>query len=202
MTQAKILLADNDLDFLETRREFLDKDGYAVSTASSPTEVRRVLEQEDVDLAIVDIRLVNDDDEKDISGLEVAKSLGRSLPVIILTGYPAYEYARQALRFQVDGIRVAQDFVSKEEGPTALLTAVRRALEIAQSQKVALTMPAEEEAEKPAIFKRWRPFAAIVALLLALGAGIVAMIMGDPSWLIGTVALAILAVFFVGISTK
>lgn len=203
MAQIKILMADNDPDFLETRREFLVKEGYKVITASSPSEAQEKIQQEDVDLAIMDIRLLNDDDEKDVSGLELAKNIGRPLPILILTGYPAVEYVRQALRFQADGIPVAHDFIAKEEGPKALLTAVRRALEVVERQKVAFaadTVAAEKIPTRMSVFKRWRPVLASITLLLALGTGIVAIVYVDPRWLIGTVALAVLAVVFVGIS--
>lgn len=203
MANTKILMADNDPDFLETRREFLEKEGYEVVTASSPLDAQEKFQLADIDLAIVDIRLLNDDDEKDVSGLELAKSIERPLPILILTGYPAVEYVRQALRFQVNGIPTAHDFVIKEEGPKALLTAVRGALEIAQKQKEALASDASMAKEMPgrtSTFKRWKPRLASLTLLLSLGTGIIATVYGDPRWLVGTVALAILAVLLIGMS--
>jgi len=197
MVQIKILMADNDLDFLETRREFLVREGYEVITASSPSDAQEKLQQEDIALAIMDIRLLNDDDEKDISGLELAKNLRRALPILILTGYPAFEYARQALRFQANGIPTAHDFIAKEEGPKALLTAVRGTLEIAEKQKEAVAASTSVIGATPigvTEFKRWRSVLASITILLALSTGIVATIYGDPRWLIGTVTLAVLAV--------
>jgi len=191
MSRAKILLADNDPDFLETRSEFLEKDGYEVVQASSPRDVLDALERHDVNLVVLDIRMLNDDDEKDISGLEVAKTIGRSIPVIMLTGYSAVEYARQALEPQVDGRQIAQGFVSKVEGPEALLTAIEK---LRERQKVSLVNDKESSS-----FKQWRPRLALIALLLTLGSGVVAMIYADPSWLIGTVFFAIVAVLLMGI---
>lgn len=132
MLKSKLLLVDNDPDFLETRREFLEREGYDVVSAFSRREARGRLEQADVDLAVIDIRLINDDDEKDISGLELARELGGSLPVIILTGHHSEEYMRQALGPQFDGTRIAYDFLAKELGPVALISAIRRSLEISQ----------------------------------------------------------------------
>jgi len=127
MPKATILFADNDPDFLNTRAEFLEQEGYLVVPAINPTEARRRLEAGGIDLAILDIRLVNDDDEKDTSGLTLAKEVARSVPKIILTGFPSYEYVRETLAPQVDGLPVAVDFVAKQEGPEALLSAIRRA---------------------------------------------------------------------------
>ena len=195
MAQANILLADNELDFLETRKEFLEKEGYRIIKASSPKEALAQLEQEELDLAVVDIRLVNDSDEKDISGLEVAKHISRSIPVIILTGYGAVNYVRQALSPQADGVSPAQDFITKEEGPEALITAVRRVLTITQSQAEII-----EPDKKNILHNNLKPFVGLGFLMLALGSGIIATIYGDPRWLIGTVALATFAVLFMGLS--
>ena len=199
MAQARVLFADNDLDFLNTRREFLEQEGYAVITASSPIEVQKKLAQETLDLAIVDIRLINDDDEKDNSGLDLAKAIGRSVPVLVLTGYPSAEYARQALKIQPDGSPAVYDFVVKREGPEAMLTAVKNTLEIVTKRPVIST---ELETKVITPWENWSPGVALISLLAALGTGIVATALGDPKWLIGTVALAILAVFFIGLSTE
>ena len=199
MAQIKILMADNDPDFLATRCEFLIKEGYEVVTASSPSDAQEKLQQGDITLAVVDIRLLNDDDEKDVSGLELAKNIARPLPIIILTGYPAIEYVRQALRFRANNIPVAHDFITKEEGPKALLTAVRGALEIGAKQKETFAASASIEggtSTQMSVFKRVRSILASITILLSLGTGIVATVYGDPRWLIGTVMLAVLAVVF------
>lgn len=138
MARKKILLVDNDPDFLETRREFLEKEGYEVIPASSPREAMDALEQGRIDLVILDIRLLNDDDEKDISGLELAKTMGRSVPVIMLTAYPAIDYVRQALEPQADGVQIAQGFIAKVDGPIVLLTTVRKVLETSKRQNISL----------------------------------------------------------------
>lgn len=199
MARIKILMADNDPDFLETRREFLEKEGYEVVTASSPFEAQERLQQEDIALAVIDIRLLNDDDEKDVSGLDLAKNIGRSLPVLILTGYPAVEYVRQALRLQVNGVPVAHDFIAKGDGPQALLTAVRKALEATEKQKEVVGIAgfaAGTKSTPSLLVGRWKSVMGSISILLALGSGIVATVYSDPRWLIGTVTLAVIAVVF------
>jgi CheY-like chemotaxis protein len=129
MAKPIILFADNDQDFLETRTEFLEKEGYYVIPATDPTQALRVLERGEIDLAILDIRLRDDDDEKDTSGLTLAKEKTvRLVPKIILTGFPSVEAVREALKPQLDGLPAAVEFLSKEEGPDVLVWAVRRAL--------------------------------------------------------------------------
>jgi len=200
MAGAKILFAENDRDFLETRGEFLERAGYTVIPALSPTEARKKLEEENPDLAILDIRLINDDDEKDNSGLELAKEISRSVPVLLLTGWPSLEYARQVLKPQLDGLPAAYDFITKHDGPEAMLTAVKLALQVAENRKriVAHAIPEEERTT----WQQWSPVVALITLLLAMGTGVLAMVQGNPNWLFGTVALAIVSVVLIGITNR
>ncbi len=131
MPRATILFADNDPNFLKTRSEFLERAGYLVIPAHNPQEARRKLEAGGLDLAILDIRLVNDSDAKDASGLSIAKEVAPTVPKIILTDFPSYHHVREALRPQLQGLPAAVDFLAKEEGPEALLEAVHRTLRFA-----------------------------------------------------------------------
>jgi predicted nucleotide-binding protein len=125
----RILFADNDPDFLSTRREFLEPAGYDIILASTPAEAEKHLLHGKIDLAILDIRLKDDGDEKDTSGLVLAKEVALSVPKIILTGYPSYETAREALgSSKINGLPPAVDYISKLDGPENLLEAVKKAL--------------------------------------------------------------------------
>lgn len=128
MTRVNILFADNDSFFLTTRSEFLEQHGYQIVPAGEPLEAKRIIEQGQVDLAILDLRLINDDDDKDVSGLSVAKESFPAVPKIIMTRFPSVEAVRAALGPALDGLPPAVDFVAKQEGPQALLTAVRKVL--------------------------------------------------------------------------
>jgi DNA-binding response OmpR family regulator len=124
-----ILFADNDRDFLETRSEFLETEGYAVLKASSPQEARDVLDRKRVHLAILDIRLT-DDSDGDISGLELAQEDAyRSLPKIMLTGFPTVEAVKTALKPVLDRMPPAVDFISKKRGADALIEAIEQAFD-------------------------------------------------------------------------
>jgi DNA-binding NtrC family response regulator len=198
MARVKILLADNDADFCETRREFLKRASFDVIPVASPEEARKKLVDENPDVAILDIRLLNDDDEKDISGLELAREIGRLVPVLLFTGYPSLEYARQALKSQLDGLPAAYDFILKQDGPEGMLIAIRNALRVAETRQRVIAQSAQET--EKTTWQQWRPVVAMIALLLALGAGVSAMVFGEPSWLFGTVAFAILSVVLIGLA--
>lgn len=128
MTTVTILFADNDPSFLKVRKEFLEQEGYEVLTATTSAEARRILNEKHVDLALLDIRLENDNDEKDLSGLMLAQEVARSAPKILLTGFPSYEYVREALRPALDGLPAAVGFIAKQEGWEAMSQAIRSAL--------------------------------------------------------------------------
>lgn len=147
MPHIKILLADNDPDFLETRREFLVREGYEVIAACSPAEAETELRRQVLNLAIIDVRLLNDDDEKDISGLELVKNVHQSVPIIILTGYPVIASLREALRQQTKSDNSVRDFILKEEGPIVLLTAVRKALESVKKPQMNVLLKPEASDE-------------------------------------------------------
>jgi len=130
MSGVTILFADNDPDFLKTRVEFLENAGYHVLKADTPEEARRQLHGVHLHLAILDVRLVDEDDEKDTSGLTLAKDPAfRIVPKIILTGFPTVEAVREALGPALEGLPPAVDFVDKKEQPEAMIRAVEKALD-------------------------------------------------------------------------
>lgn len=126
-----ILLADNDLDFLATRAEYLEAAGFFVYKASTYDQTIQFLQEADLKriyLAILDIRLIDDDDEKDESGLKIAREQVRTLPKIILTNFPTRDSVREALKLGDDGFSAALDFIDKNEGPEVMIHAVKEAL--------------------------------------------------------------------------
>jgi CheY-like chemotaxis protein len=126
-----ILFADNDPAFLKARCEYLEQKDFHVVPVMNPSEARDVLGRGGIDLAIIDIRLLNDEDEKDVSGLALAKDPAfKKIPKIILTGFPSVSAVRDSLRQQKNGTSPALDFVSKAEGLEGLLASVKRSIAI------------------------------------------------------------------------
>jgi CheY-like chemotaxis protein len=130
--QKVLLFAENDEKFREVWGEFLRRQGYRVRVAGNPRQARDFLTQLDIDLAILDFRLEDDDNPDDCSGLEVAleKSF-RHIPKIILTAHTvSYASLRHLLGMQVDELPGAVAFVNKTEGPDALLRVIQQTLEV------------------------------------------------------------------------
>lgn len=128
MSHTTILIADNNREFLNTISWFLEQEEYRVLVVDNREAAREVLERNVADLAIIDIRLANDRDEKDLSGLDLARTARTTTPKIIYSEFPTYEAARIALGPRINGLPPAVDFVGKDEGPQALLTAIRNGL--------------------------------------------------------------------------
>lgn len=128
--RGRILFSDNDQRFVRVRSEFLEARGYEVIPSFSVEEATRILKNEYVHLAIMDIRMTNDDDDRDTSGLILARAPAfRAIPKIILTGFPTYEAVRDALGPEIDGLPPAVAFLAKKEGPEAMLRAVDEAFD-------------------------------------------------------------------------
>lgn len=191
MARATILFADNDPDFLKAWAEFLEQAGYVVIPAANPIEARRKLEGRKIDLAILDIRLEDDNDPKDFSGLVLAREVARTVPKIILTGFPSTEAAREALRPRLNGLPAAVDFVDKNEGPDALLRAVRNALKFGPEWLRRAIDGTAERLEKDYEDARKQSQMNYIASLIVAGLGILIIFLGAVLAISGMLALGI-----------
>ncbi len=127
MVRKRILFVDNDRDFLITRARFLEKEGYHVTKANTIAEAESGLRTELFHLAIIDIRLIDNDEPQDESGLELARREEfRTIPKIILTNFPTFGAMRSMMR-QVKNAAPAVDYVYKKDGQKVLLAAVAEA---------------------------------------------------------------------------
>jgi len=221
MPKPIILFADNDANFLKTRTEFLRQEGYHVIEAANSTEARQRLGAGGIDLAILDIRLEDDGDERDLSGLWLAKETAEKVPTIvtsgfmeqmvpkiILTGFPSYENVREALAPRVGGLPAAVDFVAKQEGPEALLAAIRRALSASERRQAEIPVaPAAMMAEVPGIRvqaqrKTWILIGAFASLILGTAMGFGAVVTGNPWLLLGALFFIVLLVVGLVVGTS
>lgn len=85
MKNIKILLVDDDIDFIFIQKSMLEKEGFQVVTAGDKYEGLKVARSEKPDLAILDV-MMNTDQE----GFEMAREMRHDpefekLPIIMLT---------------------------------------------------------------------------------------------------------------------
>lgn len=175
-----ILLADNQKEDRATWQRVLTNAGYDVRLARDPEEARKVLQSTTVDLAIIDLRLVDDEDAHDISGLILAKEKAyRHIPKIIITAFDAgYSDLREALGAYVDELPPTVAFVRKDESPQVLVEVIRRTLETWPRLRMAVSKVSEqikndhEESRLQARFNYRAAFGLSVLGALAIFAGI------------------------------
>jgi DNA-binding NtrC family response regulator len=90
-----ILIIDDEKSLLDLLSVVLKKAGYRVTTCLAPTRVFDILEKEEPDLLICDIKLPQ------LSGMEVLKYVREhkpAIPVIMITAYGSLKQAVEALK--------------------------------------------------------------------------------------------------------
>ncbi|MHB1261431.1 MAG: response regulator [Thermoplasmatota archaeon] len=117
-----VLLVDDDQDFLKDLRDLLISGipGVKVHMVDSGRAALHTLRDNPIDLVIADHQMPGMDG---LQFLEAAHEQAPDVPRIMLTGYPAFETALEA----VNHARV-DDFIAKPPEPQRTLQAVRRAL--------------------------------------------------------------------------
>ena len=128
MKNPTILIADNKDEYRATVVEFLKRRNYSVIEASNPTQAMSILDSGEVDLALLDNRLINDDDLHDDSGLKLAIESTPRIPKVIITAYPRPDLVREALRRIGRPLPAAVDFLDKGEGLDSLLDVIVKIL--------------------------------------------------------------------------
>ena len=119
MTQAKVLVVDDDPVVLESLTEALRLEGYGVVGTDSGRGAIRHLDREDFRVAIMDVSL------PDISGLAVLAYIREHmpfLPVIMMTGFGSVRDAVKAVRTG------ALDYLLKPVSEEQLLRQLRNVL--------------------------------------------------------------------------
>ncbi len=100
----KILIIDDDAGYLEQVEKILSRE-FEVLKAVNGSKGLEIVSNERVDLVLLDLYL------PDMSGIEVLKkirSIEPFLPVLIITEYPDYETAVEAMKF------CAVDYIKKD----------------------------------------------------------------------------------------
>lgn len=136
-----ILIVEDDITYGMMLKTWLGKKGFQVQSASSIARAQKIIETEDVDLILSDLRLPDRD------GIDLLKWLGqhgRMKPLIIMTGYADIQSAVQAMKLG------ARDYVAKPINPDELLKKMDEALKTPEPGNEA---PAVVRQEKPAAGK-------------------------------------------------
>ena len=120
MSSKKILVVDDDSNFLKLISMRLELAGYEVVPALNEDEAIAIAKKEIFGVSIVDLRLVHRDG---ISLMEEMHSINPYMPVIILTAHGSIESAVEAMK------RGAFNYLNKPFDPEELLLQIERAME-------------------------------------------------------------------------
>lgn len=116
----KILFVDDEPAIRESLPAILRMHGFDVSSAASVGEALQAISTKSFDVLISDLNIGSPGD-----GFTVVSAMRRTQPncvTLILTGYPAFETALQAIRSQVD------DYLIKPTGVQELVTSIESKL--------------------------------------------------------------------------
>lgn len=117
MENLKILILDDEKLYREEIGEFLSDNKFLIRKASKPSEAFEVLKNNDIDIAILDIRL------PEMSGLDVLQKIKDEYPnieVIMISGHGDMDSVIQAMRLG------ATDYFSKPFRLLDVLSAIER----------------------------------------------------------------------------
>jgi DNA-binding NtrC family response regulator len=121
----KVLLVDDEQDFLETLAERMRTRGMNVSTTNSAADAVKMAEAESYDAVVLDLKMPGMD------GLEVLSAIKERNPdiqIILLTGHATLEKGIEAMKLG------AMDFIEKPADIQVLTEKIKQA----QSQKMIL----------------------------------------------------------------
>ena len=90
-----ILVVDDEAEICDLLQNFLTQEGYQVFTATNGVEAISLGKQNELDLALLDIKMPGMDG---IEVLRKLKKLRRDMGVIMLTGYGNLGTAKEAMR--------------------------------------------------------------------------------------------------------
>ena len=124
----KILIVDDDADYIETYKMLLSKKGYSTETATSAEEALKMLETDYYPLIISDVMMPG------IDGVDFLKKVKelyeKSIEVIMVTGYGSIETAVQTMKMGAFG------YFIKSHNPEELILEIEKVHKIFSLQNI------------------------------------------------------------------
>ncbi len=141
--EAKVLLVDDEQDFLETLSNRLELRGLKVSTVTSGEQAIVEAKEQDFDAIIVDLSMPG------IDGLETLKRIKADNPhaeIIMLTGHASVQSGVEAMKMG------AEDFLQKPVELSELMSKISQAKD---KKMLVLQKQSQEELRKILKTKSW-----------------------------------------------
>lgn len=139
----KILLVDDEKDFIEALGERMENRGMNVSTTTSAKDAIKMVEEEPYDAIILDLQM------PEMDGIEALKAIKKKNPdmqVILLTGHATVEKGIEAMKLG------AMDLIEKPADIEIIAEKIKKA----QANKMILVeKKTEEKIRKIITTKGW-----------------------------------------------
>jgi CheY-like chemotaxis protein len=121
----RILVVDDDPDFVEITRLILDKEGYHIDTASDGAQALQAMKKERPDLILLDVMMATPMDGVDLSRKMAADRKLKAIPIVMVSSIASSQHAA----LLPDDMHIPIDaWISKPVNPDHLLRTIRRFL--------------------------------------------------------------------------
>jgi DNA-binding NtrC family response regulator len=95
MTDVKVLVVDDEVEMLTLLRNYLSRQGYEVKTAPSAETALQLLEDQDIDVLLTDLRM------RGMDGLELVRQVHATRPdtqILLMTAFGSIDTAVEAIK--------------------------------------------------------------------------------------------------------
>lgn len=126
MERKNILIVDDELLIRDLLYDFFAEKGWIVSVSDSSSKALEILKSRRFDIALIDLKM------PEVDGIALIKSIkayNSTLPVVIITAFPSFESAVEALKLKVD------DYITKPFNINKLFKTICDILDKSREQK-------------------------------------------------------------------
>jgi DNA-binding NtrC family response regulator len=136
---ARILIADDQHDVLESLRLLLKGEGYTAETFDTPEALVRALRSRAADAVLMDLNYSRDttSGEEGLDTIARIRAFDAYTPIVVMTAWGSIELAVEAMR------RGTQDFIEKPWDNDRMLTVLRTQVALGQSLQRTRALEAE-----------------------------------------------------------
>ncbi|MBM4338611.1 MAG: response regulator [Deltaproteobacteria bacterium] len=124
--ESKLLVVDDNIDYVNFIRRALDAEDYKLSIALDGNTAIEKAAKENPDLVLLDLKLPDLDGEEVLGRM---KQDNKDITVVVITGYGDDQVAMDMMK------KGAIDFLTKPIEPQILIKAIKNALEIREAQQ-------------------------------------------------------------------
>jgi CheY-like chemotaxis protein len=174
-----VLIVENNENYRLMLKETLEALGCRILEATGRADALLLMENRPPNLVIMDMRLVNDEDSNDTSGLKLMREFPQNIPVIILTAHTDAKVI-QASYETIPDVPKPWAYLFKGDGVEAIRARVQEALR------------AQQPSAKPWYKERTFIVVAVIAGTIIIGGGLYLEFKKDGPLILGILAIGVL----------